>query len=255
MGKSAIVTGGANGLGLEFIKLLVKDGFRVFSYDISDPSEETQEKLGSSVQWIIKDLSKQGVAEEIFTELKDQQIEILINNAGFGTFGKFHEVDWPRQQAMINLHVMTTAHLTRAFVPEMVKRGRGRILNLASLAAYQPGPLMSQYYATKSYIMSFTEAIANELKGTGVTATVLCPGQTHTNFQQTVSESSRETKMSFNIATADRVAAFGYKAMMKGKVNVIPGAFNNFLAFLNRILSRKTATNIVRNLQEKNREE
>ncbi|MFZ9004130.1 MAG: SDR family NAD(P)-dependent oxidoreductase, partial [Robiginitalea sp.] len=250
-----VVTGGSNGLGLEFIKLLVKDAFRVYSYDISDPSDEIRNEFGDSVNWIKKDLSIQGVSEEIFSEIGEEPIDVLINNAGFGTFGKFSDQEWPKQQAMINLHVLTTAHLTHLSVQGMIKRGKGRIMNLASVAAYQPGPLMSQYYATKAYVMSFTEALANELKGTGVTATVLCPGQTQTNFQQTVSASSRETKMSFNIASAPEVAQKGYDAMMAGKVNVIPGAFNNFLAFLNRILPRKTATNIVRNLQEKNREE
>lgn len=253
--SKAIVTGGSNGLGLEFIKLLVKDQYKVFSYDISDPSDEVKLEFGDAVTWIKKDLSVQGVADEIFSEVGTEEIDVLINNAGFGTFGNFHEMDWPKQQAMINLHVLTTAHLTHLFVQGMIERGKGRIMNLASLAAYQPGPLMSQYYATKSYVMSFTEALANELKGTGVTATVLCPGQTETKFQQTVSAGSRETKMSFNIAAAPEVAKKGYEAMMAGRVNIIPGAFNNFLAFLNRILPRKTSTNIVHRLQAKNREQ
>lgn len=255
MSTSALVTGGSNGLGLEFVRLLVRDGFFVFSIDISDPSDEVRAEFGDKVRWIRKDLSVQSVAIEVFEELKDEKIEVLINNAGFGTFGKFFDLDWDRQQAMINLHVMTTAHLTHLFVPGMIVRGKGRIMNLASLAAYQPGPLMSQYYATKAYVMSFTEALAYELKGTGVTATVLCPGQTQTNFQQTVSASSRETKMAVNIATAQGVAEKGYKAMMKGRANVIPGFINNCLAFLNRLLTRKAATAIVGTLQAKNREE
>ena len=253
MNKAAIVTGGASGLGFQFVKLLVEGGYHVYSVDIEHTFEKNIQELENLVTWIIKDLSVQGAAQEIFDEIGDKPVEVLINNAGFGTFGKFHELEWSRQQAMINLHVMTTAHLTHLFIPKMIERGIGRIMNVASLAAYQPGPLMSQYYATKSYIMSFTEAIANELRDTRVTATVLCPGQTQTNFQETVSTSSRETQISFNIAKAEDVARFGYKAMMEGKINVIHGNFNKFLAFLNRILSRKIATNIVRNLQEKNR--
>lgn len=255
MAKTAIVTGGANGLGLEFIKLLVQDKFNVFSIDINEPDEDIQTQLGDSVTWMIKDLSVPGVSKEIFEELGDEDVEVLINNAGFGTFGKFFEVEWDRQEAMINLHVLTTAHLTHLFLPGMIERGSGKVLNIASLAAYQPGPLMSQYYATKAYIMSFTEALAYELRRTGVTATVLCPGQTETSFQQTVSASSSESKMSVNIASAPVVVKKGYDAMMRGRVNVIPGTVNNFLAFLNRILPRKTATAIVGNLQAKNRAE
>ena len=255
MSKSAIVTGGSNGLGLEFIRLLVQDGYYIYCIDISEPLAEVANEFGDKVEWMTKDLSVQGVSEEIFAELESKDIEILVNNAGFGVFGKFHETEWKRNEAMINLHVMTTAHMTRLFVPDMVKRGMGRIMNIASVAAYQAGPLMSQYYATKAYVMSFTEALAYELKGTGVTATVLCPGQTATKFQQTVSASSRETKMSFNIGSAPEVVKLGYKAMMKGRVNIVPGAFNNFLTFLSRILPRRTATAIVGKLQANNRKE
>ena len=136
----------------------------------------------------------------------------------------------------------------------MVERGSGKILNMSSLAAFQPGPLMAIYYASKAYILSFSEAIANELKGTGVTITVLCPGQTKTSFQEVVSEGTSENKIGFNIASPDEVAKYGYKAMLKGKSVAIPGAFNKFLSLLPRIMPRNTATSIVRKIQEKNRD-
>ena len=136
----------------------------------------------------------------------------------------------------------------------MVKRGSGKILNLSSLAAFQPGPLMALYYASKGYILSFSEAISNELKGTGVTVTVLCPGPTKTAFQSTVSEDSSDNKIAFNMASAKEVAAYGYKAMNKGRVVAIPGTFNKFLSVLPRFLTRNRTTKIVRKIQDKNRE-
>ena len=136
----------------------------------------------------------------------------------------------------------------------MVEKGQGKILNMSSLAAFQPGPLMSIYYASKAYILSFSEAIANELKGTGVTVTVLCPGQTKTSFQEVVSQETSENKIGFNMASPDEVAKYGYKAMLNGESVVIPGNFNKFLSFLPRILPRNIAAAIVRKIQEKNRE-
>jgi len=154
---------------------------------------------------------------------------------------------------MLNLHIITTTHLTKLLLKGMVERGSGRILNMSSLAAFQPGPLMSLYYASKAYILSFSEAIANELKGTGVTVTVLCPGQTNTSFQSVVSDSSSDNKIGFNIANPEDVALYGYHAMMKGKTVAIPGKINKFLASLHRFVTRGMARKIMRNIQEKNR--
>jgi hypothetical protein len=260
MNKTALVTGGASGLGFELALLLAKDGHDLVLIDID--SEKLQEakmeieaNFSVKVQVLAKDLSKENISEEIMTDLGDTQIDVLINNAGFGVFGAFHEVDWNRQAQMLNLHVITTTHLTKLIVEGMVKRSSGRILNLSSLAAFQPGPFMSLYYATKGYILSFSEAIANELKGTGVTVTALCPGPTKTSFQKVVANDSSENKISFNMASAKDVAAYGYMAMMNGKPVAIPGAFNKFLALLPRFLPRNLATNTVRKIQLKNRED
>ena len=175
-------------------------------------------------------------------EIKETQIDVLINNAGFGLFGTFSETDWERKLEMLQLHIITTTHLTKLLLKGMLEQGSGKILNLSSLAAFQPGPLMSLYYASKAYILSFSEAIANELKGTGVTVTVLCPGQTNTSFQRVVSNSSSDNKIGFNVASPKDVARYGYKAMMKGNTIAIPGRFNKFLASLHRFVSRGMAT-------------
>ena len=155
---------------------------------------------------------------------------------------------------MLNLHIITITHLTKLVLQGMIGRGHGKILNVLSLAAFQPGPMMALYYASKAYLLSFSEAIANELKGTGVSLTVLCPGPTKTCFQEVVSRSSSNNKISFNMACPKAVAAYGYKAMLKGKIVAIPGMFNKFLANLPRVLTRNRTTSIVRKIQEKNRE-
>ncbi|WP_417856449.1 SDR family NAD(P)-dependent oxidoreductase [Xanthomarina gelatinilytica] len=259
MSKTALITGGASGLGYELALLLAKDGYNLVLIDIdAEKLQEVKQGIETdfavNVQIYAKDLSVVNISEEIMTDLKGLEIDVLVNNAGFGLFGSFWETDWEREKQMLHLHVITTTHLTKLVLKDMIQRGSGKILNLSSLAAFQPGPLMSLYYATKGYILSFSEAIANELKGTGVTVTALCPGPTKTSFQKVVSNASSENKITFNMANAKEVAAYGYKAMNKGKVYAIPGKFNKLLATLPRFIPRNTAATIVKRIQEKNRE-
>lgn len=248
-------------MGFELALLLAKDNYDLFLVDVDaeklqQAKEEITALYPSEIQLLHKDLSQQNVSEEIFQALDGRTIDVLINNAGFGIFGSFNDTDWERDAAMLNLHVMTTTHLTKLVLKGMVARGRGKILNMSSLAAFQPGPLMSLYYASKAYILSFSEAIANELKGTGVTVTCLCPGQTKTCFQEVVSNGSKasENKIKFNIACPKEVAEYGYEAMQKGKVVAVPGNFNKILSKLPRFVPRRTATAIIRKIQEKNRD-
>ncbi|MWW26626.1 SDR family NAD(P)-dependent oxidoreductase [Algibacter lectus] len=258
--KTALVTGAASGLGYELTLLLAKDAYKLILVDIdsaklADVQIEVETQFNVEVITLIKDLSLPNISQDIINDIGDASIDVLINNAGFGLFGTFAETNWERESAMLNVHVMTTTHLTKLVLEGMVKRGSGKILNMASLAAFQPGPLMSIYYASKSYMLSFSEAIANELKGTGVTVTALCPGPTKTAFQETVSEDANDNKITFNMACAKEVALYGYKAMLKGKSYAIPGRFNKFLAVIPRFITRNAATSIVRKLQAKNRAE
>ncbi|MEL0456938.1 SDR family oxidoreductase [Flavobacteriaceae bacterium SZ-1-7] len=257
--KTALVTGAASGLGYELAMLLVNDGYKLILVDIDEQGltkvkAEIADEFNLAVVTLVRDLSAPNVAQDIIDAINNEPIDVLINNAGFGLFGSFVETEWERESKMLYLHILTTTHLTKLVLEGMVKRGSGRILNMSSLAAFQPGPLMAIYYASKGYMLSFSEAIANELKGTGVTVTALCPGPTKTDFQKTVSEDSSDNKITFNMASAKAVALYGYNSMLKGKAYAIPGKFNKFLAVLPRLVTRNAATFIVRKIQEKNRE-
>jgi len=260
MSKTALITGAASGLGYEFSILLASDVYNLILVDIdaeklNKVKAEIKKSYDCNVHVLVKDLSKPDVAIEIMETIDDLAIDVLVNNAGFGLYGTFSNTDWQRELDMLYVHIITSTHLTKLILDGMVKRGSGKILNISSVAAFQPGPLMSIYYASKTYLLSFSEAIANELKGTGVTVTVLCPGPTKTAFQKVVSENASDNKINFNMAHPSDVARYGYKAMQKGKTIAIPGLINKFLATIHRFVSRSMATKIVRNLQEKNRKE
>ena len=257
--KTALITGAASGLGYELSLLLARDTYNLILVDIDNEKvksvkDEIQKSFNIQVDVLVKDLSKPNIAVEIVEEIKGVSIDVLVNNAGFGLFGSFNNTEWERELQMLNVHILTSTHLTKLLLKDMVIRDSGKILNISSLAAFQPGPLMSVYYASKSYLLSFSEAIANELKGTGVTVTALCPGPTKTGFQETVSEHASENKISFNMACAKQVSKYGYKAMLKGKTYAIPGLFNKFLAILPRFISRNAVASLVRKIQEENRD-
>lgn len=260
MSKTALVTGAASGLGFELALLLAKDNYDLVLVDINAEKLEEAKQIISKefdveISKVVKDLGKPNASQEIYDEVGHLPMEILINNAGFGLFGKFYTTNWEKEETMLYVHVMATTQLTKLFLKDMVKRGSGKIMNMSSMAAFQPGPLMTLYYATKGYVLSFSEGIANELKGTGVTVTAVCPGPTKTQFQQTVSENAKsDNKISTNMASAKGVALYGYKAMLKGKTVAIPGTFNKFLSILPRLLPRNVVTAIVRKIQQKNRE-
>ena len=259
--QTALVTGAASGLGYELAFLLAKDGYNLILVDVDAEKLETAKQeinaiYSTQIQLIYKDLSTYNVAGEIFKAIEHRQIDVLINNAGFGIFGNFNNTEWERDAEMLNLHVVTTTHLTKLVLKGMVERGKGKNNEYVFTGRVSAScPLMSLYYASKAYILSFSEAIANELKGTGVTVTVLCPGQTKTCFQEVVSNGTKnsENKIKFNVACPKEVAEYGYEAMQKGKVVAIPGNFNKFLSKLPRFVSRQTATAVIRRIQEKNR--
>ena len=253
-----LITGGASGIGLEFAKIFLKENYNIVLVDISEEKlKEAKELLGNErlnrIIFLKYDLSQRGVAREIFKQLnqKNAQVDVLINNAGFGIFGEFHESDLRKQSELIELSILTTTQLTHFFLKEMVKRDCGKILNISSIAAFQPGPLMAVYYASKAYLMSFSRAIANELKDTNVTVTVLCPGMTRTGFQS--ANGNPNPKYGVLSTTSQKVASYGYYALTKGKAIAIPRFYNRIIASIHRFLSFEAATRLSRYLQEKNR--
>src|SRR5450759_4294399 len=189
MNRTALITGSSSGIGLELARIHAENGGNLVlvarsKNKLDELKEELENKYNVQVYTIGKDLSLPDSARDVYAELGQQNISVdyLINNAGFGDFGFFAESDWNKQEKMINLNITALAHLTRLFLPDMIKRGDGKILNLASTASFQPGPAMSVYFATKAFVLSFSEAVNNEVRDKGVTVTALCPGSTESGF-------------------------------------------------------------------------
>ncbi|MEI8272029.1 MAG: SDR family oxidoreductase [Paludibacter sp.] len=252
MRRTVLITGASNGLGVEFAKIHAAKGDNLVLVargkdKMNLLKAEIEKRHNVSVLVIGRDLSEPAAAKTIFNELKTQKIKVdyLINNAGFGDFGNFEKSNWEKQLQMINLNITALAYFTRLFLPDMIKNKYGKIMNVASTAAFQPGPSMSVYFATKAFVLSFSEAIANELKGTDVTVTALCPGATATGFK-TAASLDNSNLFKGTIATSKSVADFGYKAMMKGKTVVIHGLMNKIMVFSVRFAPRKLVTAITR---------
>lgn len=184
-----------------------------------------------------------------FIETKDLSVEYLVNNAGFGDYGLFVDGKWEKQQQMINLNITCLTYLTKVFAKDMKRRGSGRIVNVASIAAFYPGPLMAEYYATKAYVLRFSVAVANELKGSGVTVTALCPGPTASKFAATAAATRSGIFNSRKLPTSEVVASYGYKAMLKGKTVAIHGIGNNLTMVLTRLVPASLAAKIIRRVQ------
>ncbi len=254
--KTALVTGASAGLGLEYARLFAADGHDVVLVarrrdKLDELAAALAKDHGSKVTVIAADLQDAGTPARIFAEVKAAGIEIefLVNNAGFGSNGAFVELATDRELGMIDVNVRALVHLTRLFLPAMVERKRGRVLNIGSTAAFVAGPFMATYYASKAFVVSFTEALAHELKGTGVTATVSCPGATATEFAA-VAGNDRSSLFKGGVADSASVARHGYRAMHAGKVIAIPGAKNKLtvqsVRFSPRSLARSLAARLNR---------
>jgi len=255
--KTALITGAAGGIGYELACIFAAHDYNLVLVDrnglkLVEIAAKFQEEFGNFAKTIVKDLSISTAPEEIFTELQlaDINVDVLVNNAGFGIYGLFHETDLAAELEMLQVNLVCLTHLTKLFVKHMVKQGEGKILNVSSAAAFQPGPLMAVYFATKAYILSFSEAIANELEGTGVTVTVLCPGSTASAFHERTGMADSKLLKGKRMMDAQTVAEIGFRGLMKGKTIVIPGFMNKILAKSVRFVPRNLVTKIVRNMQE-----
>jgi short-subunit dehydrogenase len=246
--KTALITGATSGLGYEFVKLFASDGYDLVLVARNSHKLAEIKNTFSQVKitLIEKDLSIEGAAKEVFEEVERHgiSIDILVNNAGFGLKGSFDKLDIQKQLNMIQLNTAALTELTYYFLQKMNLRNSGRILNVASTAAFQPGPLMAVYFATKAYVLSFSEALMEELSGTSVTVTALCPGATKTNFGAVANVEN--SKMFSQAMSAEVVAKQGYAALMKGKRVFVPGGVNKASALGTKFMPRRLAAKVAK---------
>ncbi len=219
---------------------------------LEDIGKGLREEFGVTVTVIARDLADPDSARAVVQEVESRgfSIDVLVNSAGLGIYGFFAETPLARELAMIQVNLVAVTELTKRLLPGMLQRRRGRILNLASTAAFQPGPLMAVYYATKAYVLSFSEALANETAGTGVTVTALCPGPTLTEFQKQAGLEETRLFRSPLVLDARSVALAGYRGMLRGKRVVVPGFGNKLLVAAERVTPRRLVTAITRRIQE-----
>ena len=258
MKKTALITGASNGIGLELAKVHAAKGGNLVlvarnKSKLDELKNELENQYKINVYTIGKDLSQINAAQDVYDEIAKQHIQIdyLINNAGFGDYGLFTETDWDKELQMINLNITALTLFTKLFLKDMVQRGSGKIMNVASTASFQPGPLMSVYFATKAYVLHFSEAINNEVQHKGVTITALCPGATETGFQAAGALDDSKLFNGKKLPTGKTVAEFGYKAMMKGKAVAIHGFLNNILARSGGLMPRGIIVKITRMMLDK----
>lgn len=256
-GQTALITGASGGIGRDLAHVFAQHGFDLVVVarsrgKLEALAAELQEAYATAVTVIAKDLTQPDAPNEIFTELQRAGVHVdaLVNNAGFADYGLFHESDLEKQLQMMQLNVVTLTHLTRLFLPEMVVRGSGKILNVASTAAFMPGPLMAVYYATKAFVLSFSEAIANELHDSGVTVTALCPGPTESGFQARAAMEDSKLVQD-GLMDSMTVAREGFAALVAGKVVFVPGLTNRMQALAPRFLPRGVVRDMVRSAQER----
>lgn len=259
MNNTALITGASSGIGKELAIIHAKKGGDLVLVarredKLNSLKQELESTYNVKVEVIVKDLSNLNSPKEIYNEVlqKNIQIDYLINNAGFGALGKFHELDLEHQTAMINLNVTSLTILSRLFLQDFVKRNHGKILNTSSTASFMPGPLQAVYFATKAYVTFFSNALSEELHDTNITVTNLMPGATESEFGAT--SGMDKTEMFKTTASSQSVAQDGYEGMMKGKIDVISGLKTMekiMMAFI-PFMPKKMILKQVRKMQEVN---
>jgi Short-chain dehydrogenases of various substrate specificities len=256
MKGTALISGASGGIGRELAGLFARDGYDLVLVSRGEKQldaikVELEQGCGVSVLCIARDLSEEDAAQAVFDTVaaSGRSVDVLVNNAGFGDYAPFLESDWETQRNLVQLNIVSLMQMTRLFAPPMAQRRSGRILNVASTAAFQPGPYMASYYASKAFVLSFSESLAAELDGSGVTVTALCPGPTQTGFGSRSSLDDSKLFAKLKVARSSDVAAFGYDALMRGKVVAVHGAQNRFIVFLLRLSPRGLVRRVMRSIQ------
>jgi uncharacterized protein len=255
---AALITGASSGIGAAIGRECAAHGYDVVlvargKERLVALAAELETAHGIAARVIEADLAQPQAPDAIYQQvgLHGVAVDVLVNNAGFGTYGPFAETDLRTELEVLQVNMVALTHLTKLFLRDMLARGHGKVLNVASTAAFQPGPLMAVYYATKAYVLSFSEALANEVQGTGVTVTALCPGPTPTGFQRRARMEDTRLMHSPLVTDAATVARVGYRALMAGKTVAIPGWTNRALTFAVRLTPRRLVTRIVRQINER----
>ena len=241
--KHVLITGATSGIGYELAKLFAKDGYSLTivarnSQELHVTAHNLETLYGAKVQTISKNLFKPNSAFEVYDELRNKgtQVDVLVNNAGHGLYGEFVDTDLNKELAIIQLNISSLVTLTKLFLRDMVQRGEGKILNTSSIASKAPGPWQSVYHGTKAFVQSFTEAVREEVKDTGVTITALLPGATDTDFfRKAGMESSKITQDKSKLSDPADVARDGYEALMAGKDMIVSGLKNKMQVAMNGI--------------------
>lgn len=257
MYKAVLITGASSGIGRELARVFAENGNNIVltardEKRLSELKDELETQYGVAVWYIARDLSDENAVSEIYEYTLEQelQIDILINNAGFGDFGDFASCDIEKQIKMTAVNILAVLRLTRIFLPSMIECGCGSIMNTASLAAFEPGPFFSVYYATKAFVLSFSEALCVELKKTGVNVTALCPGSTVTGFEKAADAQTSGLFKNFYLTSARYVADYAYKALKRKKAVAICALPNKITAFMTRLLPRRLVRELVGFLQK-----
>lgn len=250
--ETVLITGASSGIGLELARCFAADGSRLIlvartTSALESLAAELRQRHGIEVQVVTADLSRPEAPAQVFAEVSraGQGVDVLVNNAGFGLHGSFAELPLTRQLEIIQVNISALTALTGLFLPAMLQRRRGGILNVGSVAGFLPGPHMAVYFATKAYVQSFSEALHAELSGTGVSVTNLCPGSTETNFSRVARQHRTRTAPTKKM-TATEVAIAGYRAFRQGKCTVVTGLHNQILVQLPRVLPRTVVRRAVR---------
>lgn len=238
---TALITGASAGIGRALAKVFASHGHDVVllardAYRLESLASECRES-GAAATVVVADLALPASPHAVFSRLQETTIDVLVNNAGLGTYGEFASIDWQDQLRLLQVNIFALTHLTRLFLPPMLARGHGKILNVASAAAFQPGPLMATYFASKAYVLYLSEAIAQEVAGRGITVTAFCPGPVRTEFR---TRAGSEGKRIFSgAAEPAEIAVIGYHGLMRGRRVVIPGVRTRILSVLPRLVPRR----------------
>ncbi|HEY0601788.1 MAG TPA: SDR family oxidoreductase [Herpetosiphonaceae bacterium] len=244
-GRTALVTGASSGLGVDFARHLAARGCNLIlvarrENQLRAVQEEIRRRYGVDVQIIPMDLATDDAPQALYDQIKaaGKQVDVLINNAGYGLYGQFTEIEWEREKNMLELDIITLMHLTKLFVKDMVARNFGFILLVSSIGAYQPSPLYASYSAAKSFVLNFGEALSYELRKTNVRCTVISPGITATEFLK-VSGQQASLYQRLAMMKSEDVTRIGIESMLKGKPSVVPGRLNTLSVWSNRLLPRR----------------